>query len=340
MQNYLQRHESEWNEMESLLQRAGHTGRLASLTAEEINRLDVLYRTIAAQLAQVKTRTRDPALLHYLNGLTASAHGIIYAYRRPPVWKRTWHFLTHGFACEVMQQWRVHLASLLLMGLGVLVGYLATMRDPTAAYALMPAGELRHPGMTAEALMDILRGGREQDGGEKFVFASFLFQHNLRVGLLALGTGILAAIPTILLIVYNGMYLGAFAAVHTQAGIGLPMWAWILPHGITELGAVVLCGGAGLQLGRAVVCPGLRSRGDRLREAARSVVRIGAGVALMLVFAAVVESYVRQSHLTDAARLGFAGGTLLFWVAYFTHGALRNRRFHNPGETGLPPNHP
>jgi hypothetical protein len=45
----------------------------------------------------------------------------------------------------------------------------------------------------------------------------------------------------------------------------------------------------------------------------------------MLVFAAIVESYLRQSHVSTAGRLAFAGGTAVFWTLYFAHGFLRER---------------
>ena len=137
--------------------------------------------------------------------------------------------------------------------------------------------------------------------------------------------GMLAAVPTVALTIYNGMILGAFVAVHYQAGLTAEMWAWILPHGITEIGAIVLCGGLGLQLGQAVVAPGMLSRGDSLKLTATDVGRTSLGVTGMLLFAAIIESYLRQSHLSTAARLVFAACTALFWTLYIVHGFLRER---------------
>jgi hypothetical protein len=45
----------------------------------------------------------------------------------------------------------------------------------------------------------------------------------------------------------------------------------------------------------------------------------------MLLFAALIESYVRQSHWSTGARLGFAAATGVFWVLYFVHGMYRER---------------
>ena len=75
---------------------------------------------------------------------------------------------------------------------------------------------------------------------------------------------------------------------------------------MTEIGAIILCGGAGLLLGRAVVRPGELSRADSLRQAGREAAQTCAGVAVMLILAAVIESYLRQSHLSTAARFWFS----------------------------------
>ena len=45
----------------------------------------------------------------------------------------------------------------------------------------------------------------------------------------------------------------------------------------------------------------------------------------MLVLAAIIESYLRQSHLSTAARFWFAGGSAVFWTLYIVYGVVRER---------------
>ena len=49
------------------------------------------------------------------------------------------------------------------------------------------------------------------------------------------------------------------------------------------------------------------------------------GVAGMLFAAAIIESYLRQSHLSTSARLIFAAGSAVFWGLFLVHGFLRER---------------
>jgi uncharacterized membrane protein SpoIIM required for sporulation len=276
-------------------------------------------------LAQVGSRSRDVRLLKYLNDLAASAHGLIYLPPRRSVLAGFSHFVTEGFARSLARNWRAHALSAALFLGGACAAYWLALGDPQAAYALWPAGDERQPGSTQEQLLTFLRHGRDESGSGKFLFASFLFQHNLKVGLLALATGLLAAVPTVVLMIYNGMILGVFAAIHHRAGINSEMWAWILPHGVTELLAVIVCGGVGLMLGGAVVNPGLMTRREALGRTAREAGTVTLGAAGMLLVAAILESYLRQSHLSTEARLLVAGGTAVFWTLFLVHGFIREK---------------
>ncbi len=329
MGDFVTLNKPDWNELEKLIRRAQKS--VKKLSPEELSRLDVLYRRTTVHLSQVRTRTRDKRLAAYLNGLTAAAHSLIYLPSKEPVLKGLVTFVVEGFARSVIRNWRFHLASAALLIGGAFVAFFAGSLDPVALYAFMPAADPRGPGAPREVLLEMLRSGREQGGGTKFAFASFLFSHNLKVGMMSMALGILAAVPSVILIFYNGVILGAFVAVHHQAGLATEMWAWILPHGITEIGAIILCGGVGLQLGWAVINPGLRTRTKAIADTASDCGRTVGGAAAMLVAAAIIESYLRQSHLSDAARLIFAAASGVFWLLYLLHGFARERaaqRFH------------
>jgi uncharacterized membrane protein SpoIIM required for sporulation len=278
-------------------------------------------------LAQTTTRNSRSSLSEYLNELSAAAHSLIYLPPRESMWRGAVRFFIEGFARAVARTWRYHATAALLLFGGAFLAYWECRRDPAATYCLSSACcETRLPGSTAQQLEEALRSGREHGGGMKFFFASYLFQNNLKVGVLAMGLGALAGIPTVLLLVYNGMILGGFTALYLRAGITTEFWAWILPHGVTEILAIILCGGVGLALGAAIVRPGLLTRAESLRRAGLEAGRVVAGAGGMLVFAAIIESYLRQSHLPSTSRLLFAGGSALFWIGYFAAGAVAERQ--------------
>ena len=324
MSSFITRNKQDWEELENLVRRGGRWGN--RLSAADRDRLDQLYRRTTLQLARVATKTDDESLIRYLNQLTAAAHSLIYLPPNKSAPRKLVGFFTTDFPRAIARHWRQHLLSATLVVCGALLGYFAANSDPVLAHALWPAEDPRQPGSTPEQLLSHLREGRDESQGGKFFFASFLFQHNLKVGILAMVTGFLASIPTLFLLLLNGMLLGVFVAIHHQAGITSEMWAWILPHGITEMGAIILCGGVGLMLGTAGVRPGALSRAQSLKLAGRESARICLGAAAMLALAAVIESYVRQSHWSTSMRLLFAGGTALFWIFYIGYGVWLERR--------------
>ncbi len=71
-----------------------------------------------------------------------------------------------------------------------------------------------------------------------------------------------------------------------------------------------------------MVRPGMLSRQESLRLAGLGAVRTILGVAGMLLIAAIIEGYLRQSSLSTPARFVFAGGMFVFWLAYFSQGFL------------------
>ena len=323
MSTFVKANKQDWEELAKLVARGRRSVR--RLTPEERERLDELYRRTTIHLARVRTQTQDRALIDYLNRLTAGAHSLIYVSPNRSIWKGALDFVMQGFARAVARHWHLHLISTLLVVGGGLIAFFAASSDPLIAHALWPAEDIRQPGSTPEQLLAVLRSGREDGDGYKFLFASFLFQNNFKVGLLAMATGVLASVPTVFLMVFNGMLLGVFVAIHYQAGIRGEMWAWILPHGITEFSAIILCGGVGLMLGQSVVQPGLRSRKQQLISAGREAAGVSVGIGGMLIAAAVIESYVRQSHWSTQTRLLFAAATAVCWLVYFGHGAIQER---------------
>ncbi len=150
------------------------------------------------------------------------------------------------------------------------------------------------------------------------LFASFLFTHNSQVGILSFFLGFLMGLPVFYLMFTNGQMLGALACLYHQHSLSLEFWGWILPHGVTELGALVLCGGAGLALGRAMVFPGRFSRLENLAMAGRQAGVVVLGAVIMLALAALLEGFFRQMVNDTGVRYSVAISTAILWTLFFT----------------------
>jgi uncharacterized membrane protein SpoIIM required for sporulation len=229
-------------------------------------------------------------------------------------------FVMERFPGTVRKYWGYLAASTALFLLGLLTGYLLTAHDSGRYYSIVPESmaQGRTPAASNETLREVLY--HEDENGlldTLQVFAAFLFQNNARIGILCFALGFAAGAPTVFLLFYNGMMLGAMAALYESRAMGLEFWAWVLPHGVTELGAVCLCGMAGLVLGAAVVFPGERSRIQNLILRGREVAMLVIGTVGMFFLAALIEGFFRQLVHSVAIRWSVAFGTLVFWVFYF-----------------------
>jgi uncharacterized membrane protein SpoIIM required for sporulation len=129
--------------------------------------------------------------------------------------------------------------------------------------------------------------------------------------------GFLLGVPSSLMILQNGLILGAFLALYASHGLAGELTGWLCVHGTTELFAIVLAGAAGLRIGWAVAFPGRASRIEAMAAAGKLAGTVMLGVVVMLFVAALLEGFVRQLVTVDALRFAIGGTALAGWLGYF-----------------------
>jgi uncharacterized membrane protein SpoIIM required for sporulation len=305
-----------WTELEDLVARV-EAQSLTALTPAQTARLPVVYRAVLSSLSVARAISLDADLLAYLESLAARAYMVAYAAKRHP-WEAFTDFVGRRFPDAVRHAWRQVALAGSVLALGVVAGYLLTRQDSARFYAFVSDAMAhgRGPSATTEDLRAVLYAGR-QASDLLTAFAMFLFTHNAAVGFLCFATGFAAGVPTLLLLFGNGLSLGAFAALYAERGLGLEFWAWVLPHGVTELSAVVLCAAAGLVLGDALLFPDRYTRLASLARRGRAAALIVAGATLMFFIAGLIEGIFRQAVPSVTLRLLLAVATAVAWLLYF-----------------------
>ncbi|MGA2131885.1 MAG: stage II sporulation protein M [Bryobacteraceae bacterium] len=314
---FRQERESGWRELEELISVAGAMG-IRSLSNDDLRRLPLLYRAALSSLSVARGIALDRALVAYLDNLALRAFLVIYS-RPLSIVESMREFLARGLPRAVRgMRWHVAIA-LGMLAIGILSGFALVNHDEGWFSVMVPAGmaQGRGPSSTRAELLRVL-SAQSQSGSALLTLANYLFSNNTLVSLLLFGLGFMAGVPTLLLILGNGMMLGAFLALHYHRGLLGEFTGWVSIHGVSELGALVLFAAAGLRLGELVLFPGNHTRADALSLDGPQAGEVAVGGVLMLLVAAVLEGVFRQLITATDVRLAIAAASLALWTLYFT----------------------
>jgi len=308
-------HELDWKRLDGIVTRIERRG-IGALSENDLLMLPLLYRSALSSLSVARETSLDRALITYLEALCTRAYFQIYGVPTS-FWSQLKDFFVRGWPRAVRTLWRETLVACLLTLAGALTGFLLVLHDPTVFYMIMPdslAGG-RDPAASAESLRATLYNSGHKDW--LATFATALFTHNAQIAIFAFALGFAFAIPTVLLVVYNGLMLGAFLAVFAGKGLGFEAGGWLFIHGTTEIFSIILSGAAGFRIGTAVAFPGRAARTDFAFAAGRQASVVMAGAVVMLILAGLLEGIGRQTILVDATRYAIGGAMLIGWLTYF-----------------------
>ena len=305
VRRFVERRRARWERFEQMVG-AVRWGGVHALTREELNELGRLYRQVATDLAYARLQGADAPVIDYLNSLLGQAHGVFY--RAPRTRLRDGILkLFYTFPAIVRKYWRAIALSILITLMGAAISFGLIWSDPTWSARLIDP--------EWATVLEQWKSGKQYTPGQTglaAVMSSFYFLNNTRVAMLAFGLGFFLGIPTVYLLWSNGFLLGIFVAEMARAGkLGFFLVS-IYPLGVPEIGAIFLCGGGGLLLGRALLLPGDLTRIDALREVGRDAIWLLGGSVPLLLLAAFTEAFFSFYAFPSWAK--FAWGTAVLAV--------------------------
>ena len=309
--------EADWRALEALVERHERGGG-ARMELDQAQDLARLYRRAVNSLAAAREISLDKALLAYLESLVQRAYLAVYA-PQESLRGIAARFFTRSAPRALRASGLALALSAAAMILGALIAAALYRQDAEWFYTFVPEGLAagRRPDATTQALRDSLFEPFEGVVFQLSVFASYLISHNVRVALFGFALGIFACAPSFILLLYNGLILGAFAALYADRGLGYELFGWLSVHGVTELSAIVIAAAGGFRLGFAVLFPGPVTRRDAVRLASRDAVKLALVAVLMLLAAGFLEAFPRQLVTDTEARLAIGWGVGAAWLAWF-----------------------
>jgi uncharacterized membrane protein SpoIIM required for sporulation len=304
--HWLEKRKRYWSRLEGLLDQIAGEG-FKSLARAQLQELGLLYRQIASDLAVVR---EDPASAHvagYLNALLARAHNSIYSAERGSP-SAVFHFFWKTYPGLFRQHAAYCLAAFLIFAGSAAVGVALTLQDPGFKVKILGPQMVdtidRHE-MWTHSIVAI-----------KPVASSAIMTNNLSVAFTMFAAGIAGGIGTLYMLAFNGLLIGTIATACGLAGMSLPLWSFVAPHGVLELPAIFIAGAAGLRLAHGLIFPGFLPRPASIARAGADAVKLLLGCIPILVTAGVVEAFVSPTSLDVASKFGVAAALFALLLTY------------------------
>jgi uncharacterized membrane protein SpoIIM required for sporulation len=326
LQKFITEERPFWSELEGVLDKLEKRPEL-KMTLVQVERFHYLYQRASADLARIKTFSAEPNTRTYLESMVARAFGEIHETRERP------HRLAplHWFFSTFPQTFRRHIKAfwicLAAMLAGSLFGGFVLVADPGSKQVLLPFSHLQ--GSPSERVAQEESAAEDRLEGGKSSFSSYLMTHNTKVSILTLALGLTWGVGTLIMLFYNGVILGAVALDYVLAGETTFLLGWLLPHGAVEIPAIILAGQAGLVLAGALIGWGKPvSLKMRLRKISGDLVTLICGIAIMLVWAGIIEAFFSQYHepvIPYAVKIGFGTLELILLALFLARSGRRTK---------------
>ena len=285
-------HESEWTAFANWLQQRTRPKKMQrALDADGVfsdSEFPAAYRRLCQQLALAERRGYSAQLVRRLRDLVERGHLVFYR-PRPPRWRRVVDFFGADFPRLVRAQGKAMFAAALLFYVPLIGAIVLLHFRPELIHSIFDPAQLAKFENMYDPASPGQRLGRES-GSDLMMFGYYIL-NNVSIGFRTFASGLFAGVGSVFVLIMNGVIIGGVAGHLTEIGYGDPFWRFVAGHSGPELTAIVISGGAGLQIGMALIAPGRRSRLRALLEAGSIGAKLVLGVFGMLIFAAFVEAY-------------------------------------------------
>ena len=316
-ERFVARKQDAWEAFRRTAARIERAG-LRALAAAEIPAFAARYREVAADLARARTYGVSPEVVAYLERLVAAGHNALYRARsrgRLPIAP----YVLRDFPAAVVESWRYVLVACLLFTIPAAVGYAVLRERPELAEEIAPPVMVSRAEQAAERQARGI-GYAQAENEDRPVLASWIISNNIMVCLAALAGGLVVGVLTVLSLVYNGLSLGVGFGVFANHHAAGYLATFIAGHGVLELTAVFVSGGAGFRLAQALVAPGDLTRKDALVLQGAVALRMVGSVVCLLTVAGAIEGLVSASDAAPAYKFAVSGASAVLLVCYFASG--------------------
>lgn len=276
--------------------------------------LSDLYIQLTDDLSYARTNYPTSKLVGYLNQLAVQAHQKIYRNKKESG-SRFLRLIKEEIPKAAFRHRKQFKYAAIIFITSIFLGLLSSYLNPEFPNQIMGDSYVN---MTQQNIEDGDPLAVYKGTEESMMFVS-IFANNIRVSFMAFIAGIMGSIPAGLIMVYNGIMVGAFLFFFVRQGLIMIALSTIFLHGAVELTSIVIAGGCGLIIGNSLLFPGTYSRMVSLRKAASDALKVMLGLSPFVLLAALIESYITRHYLEMGVggRLFVIIPTFIFIIWYF-----------------------
>jgi uncharacterized membrane protein SpoIIM required for sporulation len=334
-ERFVMRKRDAWEAFRVLAGRAERGG-LKQLGAAAIPAFAAQYREIAADLARARTYGADPRVLEYLERVVSAGHNALYG-RHTVDRVRVDRLLLREIPAAVVASRGYVLAALLTFALPGVTGYLLIRERPAVAEEVLPDGIIARARQGVERRAQGI-GYAEAPSMYLPVVASRIITNNVQVAFFAFALGSTAGLGTLVLLVMNGLFFGAVLGLFANYSLAGWLLTFVAGHGVLELTAIFIAGGAGFRVAGAIIAPGDRTRRDALVLEGRIAIRMVAAAVTLLAIAGTIEGLLSASDAPAAYKYAVSAASAVFLFLYLRNGSnhLKGPRLEGSAASGAP----
>ncbi|WP_047547239.1 stage II sporulation protein M [Psychroserpens sp. Hel_I_66] len=258
-------------------------------TLKDPDDLASLYIQLVNDLSYAQTYYPKSKTILYLNNLAAKAFQKIYKTKREDT-NRFVHFWKIEVPLIVYEYRRYVLYAFLIFLSFVAIGALSAAYDDSFVRLILSDGYVNDTLENIEA-GDPVAVYKSGSNWGSFIGITL---NNLYVGIKSFIYGVFVGLGTGLVLLYNGIMVGAFQYFFYKEGVLWESVRGIWIHGSMEIFAIVIEGAAGLILGASILFPKTYSRMTSFKMGVKNGVKILISTFPFTIAAGFLEGYVTR----------------------------------------------
>lgn len=298
---FIEQNKKKWKELETQLEK------------DNPKKLSELFIQITDDLSFSRTFYKNRSVRAYLNDVAQTLFQKIYKGgdnkkgQFIQFWKKDLPLVLFNCKYEL-------LVSFMVFVVAALIGIYSTAKDPNFAADILGSDYVT---MTTENIEkgDPMAVYKSHGAFDSFLGITF---NNIFVAFRTFISGVLLAIGSLFILIYNGVMVGTFQYFFIERGLFSESALTIWQHGTIEILSIIIAGGAGITMGKGILFPGTLTRYQSFRLSAQRGLKIMIGLIPLFVLAGFIEGFLtRYTELPTWVRVLSILVSLSLMVFYF-----------------------